>query len=84
MTLTISWAGDDVVVTIEIPSQQWARIESGELITIKGNGYWYEGEFFSDEWCFNTDHPGSLRVLYGSDGGEGFVGDITDADQSVR
>jgi hypothetical protein len=59
------------------------KISKGERVTIRGKGYYYEGEFFWDIWDFSGGIDGELRVRYGSpkdgDYGDGFVGKLRDA-----
>jgi hypothetical protein len=76
--LTVSW-GYDVTVELHVPKQGWSKIMKGEPVTIRGDDYYYEGEFFRDYWDFSGGIDGELRVRYGSsedgdDSGEGFVG----------
>ena len=54
-------------------------MRSGSPLAISGEGYYYEGEFFSDYWDFGGGLDGSLRVWYGEGGAEGFVGALKDA-----
>jgi hypothetical protein len=79
----VSW-GYDVTVELRVSKRNWSKITSGKPVTIRGNGYYYEGEFCRDYWDFSGGIDGELIVRYGSptDGdysGQGFVGTPRDA-----
>ena len=81
--LAVSW-GYDVYVELRVSQIDWARIIEGDNVTIKGEGYGYEGEIFIDFWDFSGGLDGQLEVRYGSteDGdfsGQGFIGRTKDA-----
>jgi hypothetical protein len=77
-TISVTW-GYDVQVSIRLTPKNWARIKAGKPLRIRGKGYHYEGEFFWDYWNFGGGFDGSLIVEYGTDGGVGFDGKLTDA-----
>jgi hypothetical protein len=70
--ISVKWGyeGHSIVLT----GSQWAQVKRGEQLTVKGEGYSYEGEHFSDYWAFAGGLDGNLQVTYGDDGGTGFVG----------
>jgi hypothetical protein len=80
--LSVNW-GYDVTVNLRVSRRNWSKISKGERVTIRGKGYYYEGEFFWDYWDFSGDIDGELRVRYGSpkdgDYGDGFVGTLRQA-----
>jgi hypothetical protein len=80
--LSVSW-GYDVCVELRISKRNWSKISRGERVTIRGNGYYYEGEFFWDYWNFSGGIDGELRVTYASpkdhDEGVGFDGSLREA-----
>jgi hypothetical protein len=43
-----------------------SKISKGKKVTIRGKGYYYEGEFFWDYWDFSGGIDGELEVRYGS------------------
>ena len=47
-------------------------------LSIRGQGYYYEGQFFWDYWRFGGGLNGELEVGYGDDG-VGFIGSLGDA-----
>ena len=63
--LSVSWRYD-VTVELRISKRNWSKISRGEQITIRGNSYYYEGEFSGDYWDFSGGIDGELRVRYGS------------------
>jgi hypothetical protein len=77
-TISVSW-GYDVRVSVTLTPANWAKVQAGKEHGIRGEGYYYEGEFFRDYWVFNGKSEGSLFVGYGEDGGEGFIGSLSDA-----
>lgn len=75
------WGGGDVVAELWVPQKDWKDIVAGVAMTIHGSGYYYEGEPFCDEWYFNSDGDGLLRITYtneSGDTGDGYVGSIED------
>jgi hypothetical protein len=80
--LSVSW-GYDVTVELRLSKRNWSKISKGNRVTIRGNGYYYEGEFFCDYWDFSGGIDGELRVRYGSskghDEGVGFDGILREA-----
>jgi hypothetical protein len=80
--LSVSW-GYDVIVELRVSRRNWSKIAGGKPVTIRGNGYYYEGEFFRDYWDFSGGIDGELRVRYGSpkdgDYGDGYVGTVREA-----
>jgi hypothetical protein len=75
--VSVSW-GNDIDLTIRLTPRNWARVLSGKKLSIRGNGYHSDGEFFWDYWSFGGGREGSLLVSYG-DGGVGFDGSLADA-----
>jgi hypothetical protein len=81
--LSVSW-GYDVDVKLRVSKSNWSKICKGKGVTIRGNGFYYEGEFFWDYWNFSGGIDGELGVRYGSRKtgdytGQGFVGTLRDA-----
>lgn len=81
--LSVSW-GYDVTVELVVSKRNWSKIMRGHDLTIRGSGYYYEGDFFWDFWDFAGGIDGELIVRYGSpkDGdysGQGFIGTLRDA-----
>ena len=75
---------DDVVVELLVSRRTWSKILKGQELTLRRQGFAYEGDFYRDYWDFSGGLDGELRVRYGSpkDGdysGEGFVGSPRDA-----
>jgi hypothetical protein len=60
----------------------WAALKGGESHSIRGKGYYSEGDFFWDYWDFGGGLNGTLRVQYGKntkDLGVGFDGTLDEA-----
>jgi hypothetical protein len=79
-TLTVAWGnGGEVCVELPVSKTQWDQIVRGDEVTIKGTGYWYDGDFFMDVWNFSGGLEGKLEVCYGQPSvgdysGQGFLG----------
>ncbi|MGM0983300.1 MAG: hypothetical protein ACQEXG_07705 [Pseudomonadota bacterium] len=56
--------------TLELTDSQWESILSGKPLEIEGDGYAYDGEFFTDIWSFSGGVDGYLVVNYRLDDGE--------------
>ena len=70
---TIEALGD----TVKVPIADWEEIRKGDEYTECTN-YWCEGKRFTACFHFNSPKKGGLLVTY-DDGGEGFLGDISEA-----
>jgi len=75
-TISVEWGYEMHSTTLT--ARNWARVKSGKSLSIRGKGYYYEGEFFWDYWSFAGGLDGELYVDYG-DGGCGFSGTLVDA-----
>src|SRR6266404_3308881 len=66
--LSVSWRYD-VTVELRISKRNWSKISRGEQVTIRGNSYYYEGEFFGDYWDFfgwyRWRTSGEIRIAEG-------------------
>ena len=71
-TITVEWGYE--LHSIALGPEHWRLIKSGKVLSVRGKGYDYEGEFFSDYWTFSGGVGGSLLVRYGEDGGVGYEG----------
>jgi hypothetical protein len=76
-TITVEWGYDCHSITLT--PENWAAIKSGRAHSQRGTGYYYERELFWDYWSFAGGLEGELEVGYGDDGGQGFVGKLSDA-----
>ena len=74
-TITVEWGYDQHSITLT--ERNWARVKTGKPLSIRGKGYWYEGDFFWDYWHFAGGLGEELRVDYGDDGGCGFRGALS-------
>lgn len=72
----VSWGYE--LFFFKIGYARWRRIRAGEAVMVKSIG-WYEGQRFQCRWYFGLKEEDSLVVNYGDDGGQGFVGQIYDA-----
>lgn len=76
-TITVKWGYEDHSITLT--PRNWAAIKAGRPYSQRGAGYRYDAEFFWDYWEFGGGLEGDLTVNYGNDGGQGFVGSLSDA-----
>jgi hypothetical protein len=65
---------------LSVSKRNWLKITRGHNVTIRGSGYYYEGDFRWDYWHFSGALDGKLTVSYGSPkngdySGDGFIGD---------
>ncbi len=75
VTITVDYGYD--IHSIRFSRRTYDRIKAGKPVTIKGQGFHWEGEFDQDEWCFNVDGPKAVTVTtYG--GGTVFDGTLDD------
>ena len=74
--ITVNYGYDihSVTVTAKIVDQ----IQRGEAVTVRGKGFYIEGEKTKDIWSFNCTGPNALEVE-GEDGYQIFVGEVTSA-----
>lgn len=75
--VTVYWGGGGVEATVKIPNADWEKIRRGKKYE-ECASYWYEGERFTACFHFNSPKKGDLYVTY-NDGGEGFIGEISQA-----
>ncbi|MDB4521963.1 hypothetical protein N9100_00945 [Gammaproteobacteria bacterium] len=73
--------GYDFLSIVLIP-RNWAKVKNGKSLSIRGKGYYYEGEHFWDYWNFSGGLQNELRVSYGDGGAVGYTGSLADADVS--
>ncbi len=78
--LSVDWAYE--LHDLDLSPPVWQTICRGHPVTVRGPGYWYEGQQFEDEWVFSGGRAGKLRVLYWDaggdwDGAEGFEGSLS-------
>jgi hypothetical protein len=78
-----SW-GYDVHVELKLTHDDWAKVLAGESVSLRGDGYEYEGDFFWDYWDFSGGLTGELVVTYDSPedddySGEGWSGKVDEA-----
>jgi hypothetical protein len=76
-TIAVEWGYE--LHSLTLTPRNWAAIKAGRAHSQRGAGYYYEGEFFWDYWYFGGGLAGTLEVNYGNDGGQGFVGNLSDA-----
>ena len=72
----VSWG--DEMHDFKIGYARWRRIRAGHAVMVRSTG-WYESKSFPCRWYFDLAAENSLEVCYGDDGGQGFLGQITDA-----
>lgn len=75
--ITVNWGYEPHSITLT--PRNWRRVKSGKPHRQRGVGFIYEAEFYWDYWEFAGGLEGELRVGYGKDGGEGYLGWLRDA-----
>ena len=65
VTVTVDYGYD--VHTVELSGRTYTRVLTNQPLTIKGQGFQWEGEPDQDHWHFNEEQPGS--ILIDTDGG---------------
>ena len=81
-TITVEWGYE--THSISLTPRNWRRVLSGKPLQIRGEGYYYEGEFFWDYWSFEGGMEGRLTVCYGDGGGTGWDGLLSGSDIEVH
>ena len=74
--IVVTWGYDlhEVVLT----ARNWSRVKRGGSLSIRSAGYSECGPQW-EYWNFAGGLDGDLVVEYGSDGGTGFIGTLSDA-----
>jgi hypothetical protein len=76
VSIGVEWGYD--MHEVELPFDRWLRILGGEQDSIS-TGYYYEGEPFTADWCFDINNADQLVVGY-DDGGTGWIGNLGGVD----
>jgi hypothetical protein len=76
-------AGDHDIHWITFSGRTYNKVCSGKPITIKGQGYHWDGEPDQDVWNFNTNEPGSIDVST-EGGGDIYSGRLDDGEVFVE
>lgn len=74
--ITVNYGYDIHSVTVSAKIVE--QIKRGDAVTVKGQGFFIEGEKTKDVWSFNCTGPNALEVE-GEDGHEIFIGKVTSA-----
>ena len=77
--LSVYWAGN--IKSVVLSQKEWNAIMEGEKLSTEGEGYYYEGEKYTDIWEFSGGMDGNIEVYY-DDGGTGFSGKLSDEEVS--
>jgi hypothetical protein len=82
MMISVDYGYD--IHSLEISDLEWQMVQLGKQLEIEGQGFWVEGEFDQDYWCFNSGTSGTLGVSCesGREVFSGFIGDVI-ADQGL-
>ncbi len=75
--ISVEWGYE--LHSIKLSARDWALVKSGEGLSKRGKGYYYEAQFFWDYWNFGGGLSGSLYVDYGNDGANGYMGSLRGA-----
>ena len=74
-TISVCWGF--ALHQIELTPEQWATVETGTEVALKGKGYMHEGKFFQDTWFFNNGDF-DLVVTYGEFCRVGYCGSLSE------
>jgi hypothetical protein len=74
--IAVEWGYD--VHEVTLTPRNWSRVKRGHNLRIRSVGY-YEGASQWEYWNFGGGLNGELIVEYGNDGGQGFIGRLSDA-----
>jgi hypothetical protein len=58
--LSVNW-GYDITVDLRVSGRNWSKICKGQSVTIRGKGYYYEGDYFWDYWDFSGGNGWKAR-----------------------
>lgn len=78
--ISVYWPDDWKSIILD--EEQWQEILKGKPFSDSGEGYYYEGEKFSDYWEFGGGPDGKVYVTYDG-GGVGFDGVLSDCEIEV-
>jgi hypothetical protein len=53
--ISVEWGYENHSIVLTAP--EWAKVKRGEQLTVKGEGYYYEREYFWDYWAFSGGPP---------------------------
>ena len=74
--ITVDYGYD--IHSITVDRKVMDKIKSGEAITVRGQGFYIEGDKERDDWSFNCTAPGSLEVEC-DNGHQVYIGTLSDA-----
>lgn len=74
--ITVNYGYD--IHSVTVTAKTVDQIKRGEAVTVKGQGFYIEGEKTKDVWSFHCTGPNALEVD-GEDGHEIFIGKVTSA-----
>ena len=75
--ISVEWGYD--IHTITLTPRNWSKVKRGNRLRIRAPGFSEEG-FQWEYWSFSGGVQGDLIVEYGSNGGTGFIGKLSDAE----
>ena len=76
--ITVEWWYE--LHSIVLIPRNWNKVKGGGSLSIRGKGYYYEGDHFWDYWYLSGGLNGELIVEYDDNGGAGFIGNLEDAE----
>jgi len=86
VTITVDYGYD--IHSIIFSGRTYTRIMSGKPVTVKGQGFSWEGISDQDYWQFNVNKQGigeqGALYVYTADGGEVFIGNLNDMEVSFE
>jgi hypothetical protein len=76
-TVTVNYGYD--IHSIECSGRTLRQILKGRAVTLRGQGFWWDGQPDQDYWTFNEVEPGSLYV-HTEGGGVVFDGNLANGE----
>jgi hypothetical protein len=74
--ITVNYGYD--IHSVTVSRKVMDQINSGEAVSVRGQGYYIEGDKERDDWSFHCAGPGSLEVEC-DNGHQVYIGELSDA-----
>lgn len=74
--ITVNYGYD--IHSVTVTQKVMDQIKRGEAVTVRGKGFYIEGDKERDDWSFNCTEPNSLAVQC-ENGHDIFTGELGDA-----
>lgn len=80
-TITVNYGYD--IHSVTVSQKVMDQIKSGEAVSVRGQGFYIEGDKESDAWSFHCTAPGSLEVEC-DNGHQVYIGELSNATITER